>query len=346
MNVLTDSRNIWLFFIMLLILALRLPTTHVSVIDWDESVYFTIAQDITNGGVPFKTMWDTKGPLLFFILVPVILLFDENIAALRVFTTCYLLLSMFFLYLLARRLFQGFTALIPPLIYGLFFTTPGLGGYASNGELFMMLPLILALIFYVDYEKKGGPWLLFLSGLFSCAAFFTKGTAVFTALVVPLYIAWNNLRRGAGGIKQFVIESVYYSSGVLLTILAVTLYFFVNGAVYDFYHTYFVINGIYVGVVPFRDAFTNLYLFIFNIFVWTRDYTTLLAAVSALVILVQLVRKKFGSEEKKTLCFILALAVLSLIGVLWGRRMFPHYYLQMGLAYSLLIALAASKIGM
>ncbi|HET7289880.1 MAG TPA: hypothetical protein VFJ67_05520, partial [Thermodesulfobacteriota bacterium] len=98
---LRDSPGIWLFLIMLLILALRLPTTHVSVIDWDESVYFTIAQDITNGGVPYKTAWDTKGPLLFFIFVPVILLFDENIAALRVFTTAYLLLSMFFLYLLA-----------------------------------------------------------------------------------------------------------------------------------------------------------------------------------------------------------------------------------------------------
>lgn len=343
-NDLTGSPGIWLFLIMLLILALRLPTAHVSVIDWDESVYFTMAQDITNGGVPFKTMWDTKGPLLFFIFVPVILLFDENIAALRVFTTAYLLLSMFFLYLLARRLFEGFTALIPPLIYGLFFTTPGLGGYASNGELFMMLPVILALLCYVDYEKKGGLGLLFLSGLFSSAAFFTKGTAVFTAFVVPLYITWNNLKRGMVGIKPFVKEAVCYSLGVLSIVLALTLYFFVNGAVYDFYHTYFVINGIYVGVVPFRAALLYLYKFIYDSFVWSREFTTLLAAVSSLFIVIQLFRGKFKSEEKKTLCFILALAVLSLVGVLWGRRMFPHYYLQMGLAYSLLIALAVSKI--
>jgi hypothetical protein len=345
-NDLRDSPGIWLFLIMLLILALRLPTTHVSVIDWDESVYFTIAQDITNGGVPYKTAWDTKGPLLFFIFVPVILLFDENIAALRVFTTAYLLVSMFFLYLLARRLFQGFTTLVPPLIYGLFFTTPGLGGYASNGELFMMLPVILALLCYLDYEKKGGPWLLFLSGLLSSAAFFTKGTAVFTAFVIPVFITWNNLRRGTIGIKPFVKEAVCYSLGVLSIVLALTLYFFVNGAVYDFYHTYFVINGIYVGEVSFREALLNLYKFIYDSFVWNREFTTLLAAASALFILIQLVRRKFGSEEKKTLCFILALAVLSLVGVLWGRRMFPHYYLQMGLSYSLLIALAVSKTGL
>lgn len=343
---LTGSPGIWLFLIMLLILALRLPVSNVSVIDWDESVYFTIAQDITNGGVPYKTAWDTKGPLLFFTFVPVILLFDENIAALRIFTTVYLLLSMFFLYLLAARLFQGFTALIPPLIYGLFFTTPGLGGYASNGELFMMLPVILALLCYLYYEANGSMKLLFLCGLFTSAAFFTKGTAVFTALVIPLYIAWNNLRRGTAGIRPFVKESVCYSLGALSIVLALTLYFLINGAVHDFYHTYFVINGIYVGTVPLGEALLNLYYFIYGSVVWSREFTTLLAAAAALFIVIQFIRGKFVSGEKKTLCFILALAVLSLVGVLWGRRMFPHYYLQMGLPYSLLIALAVSKTGL
>ena len=319
---------------------------NVSVIDWDESVYFTIAQDITNGGVPYKTAWDTKGPLLFFIFVPVILLFDENIAALRIFTTCYLLVSMFFLYLLARRMFQGFTALVPPLIYGLFFTTPGLGGYASNGEIFMMLPVILALLCYIEYVSKGGLKLLFLSGLFTSAAFLTKGTAVFSAFVVPLFITWNNLKLGASGIKPFVKEAVIYSLGVLSVFLVLTLYFAANGAVYDFYHTYFVINGIYVGTVPFQAALLELYTFIYDTFIWSREFTTLLTAAAALVILIQFIRGKFASAEKKTLCFILALAVVSLVGVLWGRRMFPHYYLQMGLAYSLLIAMAVSKTGM
>ncbi len=68
--------------------------------------------------------------------------------------------------------------------------------------------------------------------------------------------------------------------------------------------------------------------------------------MSAIFIIIQFIKGKFGGAEKKTLCFILALTVLSLVGVLWGRRMFPHYYLQMGLTYSLLIALAVSKTGL
>jgi 4-amino-4-deoxy-L-arabinose transferase-like glycosyltransferase len=329
---------------MLLIFVLRLPISHVSVIDWDESIYFTIAQDIANGGVPYQTSWDTKGPFLFFAFVPVILLFDESIAALRIFTTFYLLLSMFFLYVLARRFFQGFTTLIPPLIYGLFFITPGLGGYASNGELFMLLPVILSLLCYFDYEKKRGLLLLFASGLFSAVAFFTKGTAIFSVLVIPLFIIIRNLVRGTPDFKSFVRETALYSSGVLSVVLALTFYFMIHGAVRDFYYTYFVINGMYVGAVPFRDAVVNLAYFIYGSIVWNRDFTTLISAAALIIIVIQLIRKKFGEEEKKSLFFILALAFLSLVGVLWGRRIFPHYYLQMGLSLSLLTAFGVSKL--
>lgn len=329
---------------MLLIFVLRLPISHVSVIDWDESIYFTIAQDITNGGVPYQTSWDTKGPFLFFVFVPVILLFDESIAALRVFTTAYLLLSMFFLYLLARKFFQGFTTLIPPLIYGLFFITPGLGGYASNGELFMLLPVILALLCYVDYEKKKGLLFLFASGLFSAAAFFTKGTAIFSVLVIPLFIVYRNIVHGTPDLKSFFKEAACYSFGVFSIVLALTLYFMIHGAVHDFYYTYFIVNGLYAGAVPLTDALVDLMYFLYGMVVWSRDFTTLLTAASIIIILIQLIRNKLGEGERRALFFILAIAFLSLVGVFWGRRMYPHYYLQMGLSYSLLIALGISKL--
>ncbi len=334
----------WLFLIMLFIFALRLPVTNVSVIDWDESVYFTIAQDIANGGVPYKTSWDTKGPFLFFVFVPVIILFGESIAALRIFTDAYLILSMFCLYLLARNFFEGFTSLVPPLIYGLFFITPGLGGYASNGELFMMLPVILALLFFVKYEKNGRTIFLFLSGLFTAAAFFTKGTAIFSALVVPVFIVYRSLRHRTLDVASLIRESAYYSLGIISIVIALTIYFAAHGALHDFYYTYFVINGRYVGSVPFKDAVMGLGYFCYGVLFVSYDFITLLAVLSSLYIAFRLARNKFREKEGRKLMFIITVAILSLLGVLWGRRMFPHYYLQMGLPYSLLIAFAIYKL--
>jgi hypothetical protein len=71
-----------------------------------------------------------------------------------------------------------------------------------------------------------------------------------------------------------------------------------HGAVHDFYYTYFVINGRYVGAVPVRDAVVNLAYFIYGSFVWNRDFTTLLTALSSIIILIQLTRGKFGEEGK------------------------------------------------
>jgi hypothetical protein len=208
----------------------------------------------------------------------------------------------------------------------------------------MMLPVILALLFYLDYEEKRGLLFLFASGLLSAAAFFTKGTAIFSVLVIPLFIVYRNIANGTPDLKSFFKEAAFYSLGVFSIVAALTLYFMIHGAVRDFYYTYFVINGLYTGAVPLTDAFVSLMYFIYGSIVWSRDFTTLLTAVSSFIILLQLLRRKFGDEEKRSLLFIAALTVLSLLGVLWGRRMFPHYYLQMALAYSLLIALGISKL--
>ena len=103
----SDSRAVWLGLTFVFVFLIRLPVADVSVIDWDESIYFTVAQDIAEGGVPYKTTWDTKGPLLFLTFTPVVAVFGDNIAALRIFTSLYLLLSMFFVYLAAARLMGG-----------------------------------------------------------------------------------------------------------------------------------------------------------------------------------------------------------------------------------------------
>ena len=58
---------ILLSIILILIFLLRLPSSFNVVIDWDESVYFIVAQDILDGGLPYKTSWDHKGPILYFL---------------------------------------------------------------------------------------------------------------------------------------------------------------------------------------------------------------------------------------------------------------------------------------
>jgi len=55
-----------------------------------------------------------------------------------------------------------------------------------------------------------------------------------------------------------------------------------------------------------------------------------------------LLRRNFTPKERYLVVVVTALALFSLVGVYCGRKMYPHYYLQMGFPFSLVIPLALS----
>ena len=59
-------------FICLFIFGIRAGSMSVPVLDFDEAAHLYMATDILDGGVPYVTAWDNKGPLLYFLLVPVL----------------------------------------------------------------------------------------------------------------------------------------------------------------------------------------------------------------------------------------------------------------------------------
>jgi 4-amino-4-deoxy-L-arabinose transferase-like glycosyltransferase len=340
----SDSRILWLVLIFLFIFLIRLPVVDVSVIDWDESIYFTMAQDVAEGGVPYKTTWDTKGPLLFLTLAPVVAVFGDSIAALRIFTSAYLLLSMLFVYLVAARLMSGFAAVLPPLLYGLMFVVPGFGGLGSNGELFMMLPVILAILTYLDYREGGAGHLIFLSGAFSAAAFLIKATAIFSAAAVPVFLIYDYLSRRPRRQGAFLSGAVLYAAGFAAAAAIVALYLGANGALGAFLETYFITNGKFVGAVPIHKAFVDLVYYVHWLMLRNFELVTLAAVTCSILLLWSVVRRKKGSVKTDAVVFVFVLAAFSLLGVVWGRRMFPHYYLQMALPFALIVGLGVASL--
>ncbi len=340
----SDKEAFWLLFFLLLIFLIRLPVLNVSVLDWDESMYWTIAQDIADGGVPYKTTWDNKGPFLFFVFVPVISLFDNSIPALRIFTTLYLLMSIYYLFILSISLIPGFGSLIAPLIFGLFFVIPNFQGFASNGELFMMLPIILALLMFIEYKSKRSLIFLFLSGLFSSLAFFTKGTATFSVMVIPIMFIYSFIVEESYDLKSFIKKLVLYTLGFLIPFLILNIYFWFNNSLSDFYYAVFTANSKYVQLISFPDGIFNAYEFIYKTIFINYEILTLLGIASALYLLITFIRGKYLKKEASTLFFLFVISILSVFGIVLGKRMYPHYYLQMALPYSLLIAYAIFRL--
>jgi hypothetical protein len=168
----------------------RLPTFFISVLDWDESLYFLVAAQWRAGNLPYTTIWDNKpiGIYAIFALFQAVL--GERIAAIRIATVLCIAVTAFAVFRivllvpavdarLRRRcaVFAGFAFIIASLSND---------GLAANTEIFMACFTALAVLTGISPGLPGfRPGLrAFGAGLLFGCAFMTKYVAVFEAPAV------------------------------------------------------------------------------------------------------------------------------------------------------------------
>jgi 4-amino-4-deoxy-L-arabinose transferase-like glycosyltransferase len=338
---LMNSNRPWLFLMFLLILLFRLPHSTMAVIDWDEAAYFVVAQDIVNGGTIYQTSFENKGPVLYLLFVPIIRFFGASIFSLRLFTSLYLLFSMWVFYLICRKVYENHVALVPPLIYGLFFTTSNFGGLASNAELFMMLPVLLAMYYFTDYLFVGGQGYhsLFLYGLFSAAALMIKAIVLFPLAVFPLVLVLKRISSKRYRIGSLAAELAIIIAGAGVALLPVIVYLIHRNALVDCYQSYILFNYRNIGAASLQSAFRSTLLLFADAF--KHDIPSLVALLGGMFVVFK--RKNLG-DRKELFRFLLIFTFASFLAVFSMRKMWSHYFLQMALPLSLWVGMALSQM--
>ncbi|MBN2414018.1 glycosyltransferase family 39 protein [candidate division KSB1 bacterium] len=360
-SVMGKGEIIIIMILLVMIFIIRLPGCMQIVIDWDESVYFTVAQDVVKGGVPYKTAWDHKGPMQYFIFVPIMAVFGNSIIALRIFTTLYVCLSVYFIFLIGKILFPKPYTIYPPLFYSLFFIFIKFQGHASNTELFMMLPLAVAVYFFLKYYKNHKVPMrnLFFCGMFSSIAFFFKPNSMFTALVFPIMLITLFFYNKRKSIKETGSAFLFFFIGGISIVIVFILYFMLNNAFQDFYNAFYAFNQQYVNYIKLDYAINNFIKRLLTFCVEDKEILMILSFISLICLVIIRIwynvfnalnglknQKKFIFNCSRNLdsIFIFLLVAFSLIGVFWGRRLYPHYFLQLSLPFSLMVGAALSQL--
>ena len=333
----------WARFLLaaLIVFGLRIHTLEQIVVDWDESVYLVVAQDLVDGGTLYRTAWDHKGPLLYAVLSPVVALADGSMVPVRLFATTWLLLTMLFVELIARRLVPSQVSFAAPLLYGVFFSVPVFGGLAANGELFMMMPACAAVwagLVWMDARRSR--WLL-LSGVLTGAAFLFKPTAVLSVAVVPLLVLSRDVGHGGGErLRRVCIDGAWFGAGVLAPLAGALLVFTAAGNLGDALYATVVFNRAYVAGTPFLESWQQLSAF----FGWAvlGDPFTFAAVVGGVFLVLR--RRSDHPWPDWTGLFLAGLTLGSLAGVCLGRNLYFHYYLQMALPIALVVTVAAAGL--
>jgi 4-amino-4-deoxy-L-arabinose transferase-like glycosyltransferase len=313
--------------IILLTVAIRLPSLlHPLPID-DEAGYSVIANEIVDGGRPYIDAVDRKPPLLFWTYAAAFKVAGEyNWMALHILSLVWTLATMAGLYVIAKQLFDRETGLIAALFYSVFQPWASFKNLAFNGEMIMNLAIVWA--WAVGFRRSSLKWRpeLLAAGALLCAAFLLKQPAAIAAIPLGIYLLLPSYRISRGLTRtQSVVHAAILTTGFFgsLALFAV----FLQG------------QGI-LGETVYWTIVNNTIPYI----LWKNGILMTLAFVGAclplLIGVATAIRVGRGLWAGKNCeqTALLGLLAASAIGTAAGARFYEHYYTQLIPPLSLLAA--------
>jgi len=229
----------FLVFLAILIFLFLMPL-FAAPFERDQGAYATIARGWMEGSIPYRDLWDNKGPLLFLWYVVSFSLFGQNQEAPRIVAALVAGASVPFLWAATRKLFGRHEAFLAAIIFALSHSNVYLQ-VTANSEVFMLLPLTAGFwAFAVGIQNNRIRWFL-LSGVLTSLAVFTRQSAILTFFAYIAWLAITGLKRRNNGVQQ-IRNSVALISGGALGACPFVIYFALHGALYDLWYAMFGFN--------------------------------------------------------------------------------------------------------
>jgi 4-amino-4-deoxy-L-arabinose transferase-like glycosyltransferase len=304
--------------VVLLTIAIRLPSLlHPQPID-SESMYSVVANEIVDGGRPYLDAVERKPPLLFWTYAAVFELAGKyNWKVLHVVALVWTLATMAGLYLIGTRLFDRNTGLIAALFYSVFQPCGRAQNIALDGELLMNLPIVWA--WAIGFRRSSSrirPELL-LSGALLGVAFLLKQPAAIAAVPLGIYLLLPSYRTSRRLLPTASVTQARCLQQVFLGLSRLWLPCFIGQGILR-EAIYWTIND---HTIP--------YVF------WKKGILVTLAYVVGFLPLLMgaamAIRDEraiwTGKNAERTA--LLGLLVASAVGAAASARFYEHYYIQL-----------------
>src|SRR4029434_1850841 len=213
--------------IILLTVAIRLPSLlHPQPID-SEAMYSVVANQIVDGGRPYADAVERKPPLLFWTYAAIFKAAGKfNWKALHMVALVWTLCAMAGLCVIGRELFDRNTGLIAALFYSVFQPFWAWKNLTFDAEMLMNLPIIWA--WAIAFRRGSLPLRpgLFAAGALLAAAFLLKQPAAIAAvplgiyLLLPSYRARRSLTRTSSIIHAIMLTTGFFAAlGLVMIVL-------------------------------------------------------------------------------------------------------------------------------
>ncbi len=237
----------WLLLILGGVILARIPSLFEPHHYGDEEIYFVMGRGWREGVPFYRGIFDHKPPLIY-ILAGV----ARSVFWLRFFLLVWMVVYTWLFWLLAEWFWSGFKGLskrrqgilsnASTALFALFSSSPALEGQIANGELFMMMPVVGALVF-LGRQKGLTVKKFFVAGLIAGVGLLFKIPMVFDVMAFGLF--WFFFRkRGLREAGAALLDSKLWAmvGGFLTPFLIVSAYYFLRGMGADYLRGVLLIN--------------------------------------------------------------------------------------------------------
>lgn len=223
--------------IIALVVILRSPTLLPSMFNADEGYYGTIAEEILDGGIVYRTAVDTKPPGMYYIYTGVFELAGRNnLLAVHILAIVVVAATALVIRSISTRVAGAAAGVWSGIGYAIFIHAyqPG-DTLPSNSEIFAALPLALSALAFLQRKIKATLQWMFLSGaLVGVATLIRQPSAVVLgALLLCLTYQWFILRTYS--IARLLTASSALVIGFIAAIGGLACYYLWHGNLHDAY---------------------------------------------------------------------------------------------------------------
>jgi len=292
--------------------------------DWvDANCYFTVGKGMMHGKVVYRDFFEQKGLYLYLIHGFAYLISNTTFLGVYFFEV---IAGALYLYYAAKiielYLPGGFSYVLLPVLAVLTYTSASFAEGDSAEE--FCLPLLMAGLYYFlkffsgdDLSKNT----LIVCGILAGGVLWIKYTMLgfWFAWMICVFIGLL-LRKQ---VKRAFMYCLYFLMGMAFATLPCFLYFALNGALYDWLHTYFTVNITIYGKV--QTTLLGVLKTTAASFSDSLSKNTVMVGAGAVLIIGFLFTNKLqrGIWPKLSLMLIFSFLVL---GVYGGGKKYPYYF--------------------
>lgn len=294
--------------------------------DWvDGNAFFTMGKGMVNGLVPYKDLFEQKGPLLYLIYGIGYLLSNKTLHGIFVLEVISMAITCYYIFKFSNKFLNRFNSLVVCFLFIPVVCSSKSFVQGGSCEEFC-LPFFAYSIysFYELLNEESTQYqykLIFLTGLNAGLVTLMKFNLIafwFIWMALAFFFLLSKKK-----IKEAFIACVVFLVGMFLPLAVFSIYFMIHGAFKDFIESYFMFNmNSYTTILSLRERIHNMLWACYSELNYNYDIKYLTYIGFACILCTWIYRNVWF-----ILFMILSYAFL-VLGVFFGGNAFFYYYLD------------------